>query len=373
MIECTYCDLIFEDKKHLGMHQKTKKCVAHRNIGFVCQKCFKCIKGYENTLNHVDKCKENLTEEGTLKALINQLSLKYNVDLKLDEDANSGMLTFKKLNNYIRPNNVVYDVNVPQKPHLFQKYLDKYTTEQIIGGHNLYINDLHHKIFRVSDAFQFLSIRYTFEDLFNLLWVKTTTPCIYHKDGDIYLLGKVQCRNDDEGRKWFGDTFLLKSGENVVKCVWYQDNHLTQLFSCFRYILKDLLNLYLTLGNWALKQEKIKIKGKDDLKTKMCMIADVIVKYNLENLVDTIQKLNSYDTFVSHIKKTLTTQGSILHSNIEHVFKDDITLSPIIDDDLSLMNMGDPKLIGSTISGNYYHLMYYILPEPERKIFLSKE
>lgn len=370
-MNCDYCNLVFENKKLLMLHQKTKKCVVHREIGFVCQKCFKYIKGYENTLSHVNECNENLTEEGILRALINQLSLKYDVSLNLDDDTNSGVLTFKKLNNYIHPHNVMNGVNVPQKIHLFQKHLAKYTTDQIIGDYNLYINDLHHKIFRSIDIFQFLSVRYAFEDFLNLLWVKTTTPCI-SISGNIYLLGKVQCQNN-EGKKWFGDTFLLKQGEQVVKCVWYQDNDLTQLFSCFRYILKDLLNLYLSLGNWALKQEKIKLKGKTDLKTKLGTIADVIIKHNLKNLVDTIQILNSYETFSTLVKKILMSQSTILHSNIDHIFKDDMTLPPIIDEDLLLMNMGNPNLIRSTVNGNCYHLMHYILSDSERKIFLSKE
>jgi hypothetical protein len=59
MFKCTYCDLNYNDKKSLVTHQKTKKCTTHRNIGFICQKCFASIKGYDNILKHVSECSEN--------------------------------------------------------------------------------------------------------------------------------------------------------------------------------------------------------------------------------------------------------------------------------------------------------------------------
>jgi len=367
MFECTYCNLCFDDKKQLVAHQKTKKCTTHRDIGFICQKCFKSIKGYDNTLIHVNECKEKLSEEGLLQALINQLSLQYNVDLKIN-NSDEGIIVFKKLNNYSHPNNLTSGIEKPKKIHYFSKFLEKHTIDQIIGCHNLYINDLRHKIFRVSDTFQFLSMKYNFEELFNILWIQTTTPCIYLKDENIYILGKIQCQNSND-QKWFGDTFLLKHNEKINKCIWYQDNQLIQFYSSFKYILRDLLNLYLSLGGWALKQKKIKLKANNDLSINIQKISDIVEEYNFKILINTIQKLNSYETFKVLITNLLQTQGIKLHSNIEHIFKDNASLSPIIDEDLSLMNMNDPELVG----GNYYFLMYYILPESERKIFISKE
>jgi hypothetical protein len=369
MFECTYCNLIFDEKKLLVTHQKTKKCTIHREIGFVCQKCFKHIKGYANILQHVADCQENLSEDQALvTALVNQLSSKYEVSLQF-EDSNSGIINFKRIYRYTHPNIIECGVNVPQKPSMFQKVLNKHVDKQIMGGHGCYLNDVFHKMYRLSDAFQFMSVRYDFETFLNVVWFDSSTvPCFHIKDNDIYVLGKVQCQNENN-QKWFGDTFILKDGEKIVKCVWYKDADLKRFFINLKVLLKDLLNLYLNLGNWALKHKKIKL-SKQDLRSSSvkvnASIYETMCENNFGNLVDNIKKLNSYETFYP-IFKNLVKDDMMLHSNIEHVFKEEL-LDCSWGEEFSLMNMNDLEL-----TGNYYCLMYYILPDSEKNIFISKE
>lgn len=367
MFDCTYCNLSFEERRVLLNHQKTKKCITHRNIGFTCQKCFKNIKGYDNTIKHVENCNENITEDGLIQALINQLSLRYNVDLNFS-NKNEGQINFKRVNNYIHPKKLEGGINVPLKPHLFTKTLNKNLDAQIMGSHGHYLNDIFNQILRLSDTIQFLSVKYDFTTLLSILWLDTPIECFHLKNDDIYVLGKVQAQNI-EGQKWFGDTFILKDDENISKCVWYKDPQLKYFFLNLNPLLKDILNLYLSLGNWILKQKKIKFKSTKDNYEKI--IADVMEEYNLSNLVENIQKLSSYETFKSVFNNLLNQKknGSLLHSNIQHVFKDEMLPLPLIDEHFSLMTMNDPEFNG----GNYYYLMDYILPKEEKVIFRSKE
>ena len=383
MFECTYCNLVFEEKKGLITHQKTKKCTIHRYIGFVCQKCFMNVKGYENILKHVESCalENNTNKFNELTALIHQLSLKYHVTVVYNNDTNNeGSINFKQMNNYIHPIKLNCGLNIPQKTYLFNKYVIKYSNEQIMGNYNLYLNDVCNKIVRLSDVFQFMSVKNTFSDLLTLLFVDGSSP-ITIKDNVVYTLGKVQCQNSD-GRKWFGDTFILEEGETVVKCVWYRDSQLKQFFKCLTPLLRDILNLYLKLGNYALKQKKIKFKkdkvdgnqNRVDKNTRVAtskIITDCLTEYNYLNLVDNIKKLYSYDLFYPIFQNLLDTKikGLSLHSNVQHIFKDELLPSFICEDDVSLMSMNDPELVG----GNYYYLMDYILPQSEKIIFRSKE
>ncbi len=372
MFKCTYCDLTFNDKKLYVSHQKTKKCTIHRNIGFTCQKCFNSIKGYENVLNHVSQCKERVNNCDMIKALINQLSSHYKVNLIYNNDKNEGTIDFKLINNYNHPDKLECGLNIPSRLYLVQKYISKYTDEEIIGSHNLYINDIQHKILRLTDTFQFMSIKYDFTNLLKILWVETNIPCFQIINDTIYVLGKVQCQNN-ANQKWFGDTFILDKEEKIVKCIWYKDPYLKQFHSCLTILLKDLLNLYLTIGNWILKRKKIKFKNINDFNTRDKLISDIMEEYLYSNLINNIKQLNSYDCFYPIFKNLLDQKfgGSkpIFYSNIQHVFKDEILHSSFANEELSLMNMNDPDLVG----GNYTHLMDFILPESEKQIFRSKE
>lgn len=367
MYDCNYCNLTFEEKKGLITHQKTKKCIVHRDVGFFCQKCFKTIKGYDNTLKHVAECQEKLESGGIITTLINQLSDKFDVNLVM-ENINDGIITFKKMNNYIHPNKLECGISIPQRTYLFSKTLNKHTDDQIIGSHNLYLNDIYNKILRLDESFQFLSVKYDFEDLMNVVWFKDNS-CFHIKDNMIFVLGKVQCQNND-GQKWFGDTFNLKGDEKVVKCIWYKDPDLKQFFSCLKPLLKDVLNLYLDLGSWVLKQKKIKFKEETNL-AKYKIISDIMTEYNFLKLVDNIKCLDSYDTFYSTFKKLIEQKKDNLnlYSNIQHVFKEELLPSTIINEEYSLMIMNNPGFVG----GNYYYLMDYILPDSEKSIFRSKE
>ena len=171
MYNCTHCDLTFESKGNLATHQKTKKCLLHKDINFICKKCFKIIIGYDNTLKHTSECQENITTElGIITALVNQLSLKYKVDLTLEDD-NNGTISFKKMYNYIHPKKLEYGLNIPQRTYLFYKTLMKHTDDQIIGSHNHYLNDVYNKIARLNEPFQFLSVKYGFEDLMKIICI----------------------------------------------------------------------------------------------------------------------------------------------------------------------------------------------------------
>lgn len=371
MYDCTYCDLTFDTKSALSTHKKTKKCILHKNIGFTCLKCFKNIKGYDNTLKHTSNCSENIDcDLGLLTALINQLSVQYEIELNLEDNKN-GTINFKKIYNYIHPKKLEYGIGIP-RAYLFYKTLIKYTDDQIMGSHNYYLNDVNNKISRLEESFQFMSVKYSFKDLLNVIWFKTSMSCFQVKDNIVYVLGKIQCQNE-EGKKWFGDTFNLKENEKIIKCIWYKDPQLKQFYTCLKPLLKDILNLYLTLGNWALKQKKIKFKEnlstKVDTSSNYKIIYNIINEYNFINLVDNIKKLDSYETFYSTFKNLLSENSSILHSNIEHVFKDTILPSPLVIDIYSLMIMNNLRFNDN----NSRYLIDYILPDSEKLIFRSKQ
>jgi hypothetical protein len=371
MFECEYCDLFFEEKRLLVTHQKTKKCSVHRSIGFMCQKCFKSFKGYDTILNHVTECKVEIgSNEGLMMAVVNQLSDKFKTTITFNEDKTSGQITFSKEYNYTHPKNLVHGLNLPQKIYLFVK--NKKPDSKIIGSHGHYINDIYNSIIRLSEPFQFLCLKYNFAMVVDLLWLKVPTTQFYIKNDDIYVLGKVQCENEDKN-KWYGDTFLLNENEKIVKCVWYKDPQLQQFFSNLYPILTDVLNLYLTLGYRSLKKDKIKLKT--DLKTDTSsdqIIQDLMDKYNLTNVVNSIKILNSYETFYNIFKTNLYKKFEmdvLLHTNIDHVFKDELLPSNFFLEEFSLMNNRKPEYIG----GNYDYLLHYILPDSEKKIFISKE
>lgn len=368
MFECTYCNLVYEEKKLLLSHQKTKKCKAHRQIGFICKKCFNVYTGYENILKHVETCETVCADD--LFSVINQLSLTYSLDIKYNKE-NEGVIHFKKLNIYKHPKFMSSSIILPQKVHLFIKSIEKHNeVEKILGSHNDYINDINHKIFRLGDAFQLLCIKYPFKDLMNLLWLPSSSTSCFYIEPDlkiVYILGQVQCKNETN-QKWYGDTFILKENEKINKCVWYKDPSLRQFFSLLNPLLKEILNLYLNLCNWILKKKKVTFKfNKEEAYKSYDTINEIIEEYNLKNLIENIQILNCYTTFSCLFKSLLEQQkSSSCYSNIQHVFKDEL-LPSAINEEYSLMSMSDHEL-----SRNYFYLMDYILPDSEKTIFRSK-
>ena len=95
-----------------------------------------------------------------------------------------------------------------------------------------------------------------------------------------------------------------------------------------------------------------------------------MIEYNLINLVDNLKNFQNFEKFSKTFKNCLKNfTPQVLHSNIQHIFKDEELPSSFNNNEFSLMTLNDHELTG----GNYVYLMYYILPEEERIIFLSKE
>lgn len=390
MFECVHCDLAFEEKKLLTTHQKTKKCIVHRNILFMCQKCFKNIKGYANTVAHVSQCTENPKQSDVLTIFVKQLSsLNYNVSLHFENhEGDAGNITFAKIHTYTHPTTLHHSIPAPTKPVAFSKALTKYTDQQLLGSHNHYLNDALHKIYRLGDAFLFMSVKYDFHALMHALWFQTSYTCFHVKDDYIYVLAKIQSQNI-QNKTWHGDTFHNKIDEHITKCIWYKDSDLKRFFINLRSLLKDILNLYLSFGNWCLKQDKIKLKSlkqEPDLKTKLKTISETMQKYGYGHLIDNVRKLNSYELFFPIFKELIDNNSqspTVLLSNLKHVFKDDLlplssgesvcwpggpaSHCEAVEEEFSLMTMNDKEL-----NINDHYLMYHILPDSEKHIFLSK-
>lgn len=368
MYECTFCNLSFDIKHSLVLHQKTKKCILHRHIDFRCTKCFQVIVGYDNILHHTTICQEEINSDlGMIQALMKQLSLKYEISLQMKDNQLEGTISFKRLYNYNHPKQLNCGITIPLKLNIFDK-LKLYTDEQILGSHNHYLNDIFNKISRLEEPFKFLSLKYNFEKFMNIIWLNTSMSCLYFKDNSLYTLGKIQCQNS-ENKSWFGDTFNLKEDEKIIKCIWYKDPQMKYFYSYLKPLLKGLLNLYLDFCGKILKQKKIKLKATLDLKEKYKIISQIIDEFNLINLVQNIQILDCYKTFFLIFKNLLKNNGFILHTNIEHVFKDKCLPYPLIFEEYSLMVMNDQKFTDE----NYKYLLDYILPDSEKNIFRTKQ
>ncbi|ABF82042.1 hypothetical protein MIV012R [Invertebrate iridescent virus 3] len=372
MFECTHCDLHFESKSKLATHQKTKKCTAHRFLGFTCQKCWDHVKGYENALNHVAKCGQKLQTFEGIQALVAQLALHYKCEVVFDHENGKGQINFQKVFNYTHPSNLqeMREPIEPRSMHVWYKMLRKYSDQYLLGGHGLYLNDINYTLFRLSDAFKFLAAKYDARTLLKMLWIEPTYKLFHVKDGIVYVLGKIQSQTQ-EGRKWFGDTFCLQRNETIVKCLWYRDPTLEQLWSNTIPLLKEILNLYLDLGTWLLKRKNIKLKNDHKIHHNCkTIIENVFKEYDVTNLIENITVLNSRQTFTTMFREILTQHQKDLRlpSNIHHVFKDDLLPSSLGGQEFSLMTMTEQKISG----GNQYHLMYHILPESERPMFETK-
>jgi hypothetical protein len=353
MPDCGYCDLDFDNETVLALHRKTKKCRIHRNIAFTCRTCLTPVLGYENTLRHVAACetKKDATIDSVVE-LVNRMNLGYNLTVD-----SSGTLLYDKVNDYLHPLNLHCGATVPQKPYLIAKALAKHDVKDVLGCHNLYMNDMFNKILRLTDTYQLMCLKYDFETSMTMLWSSSTYPTIIRRDDSFYILGKVQAQNTNGDKKWYGET--------VVKFVWFKDPRLAEFFKCMRPLLGDILNLFLRMADWALKKNKIKLKGDKDHEP---IIAKTMEEFNLTNLIDNIKKLNCYDTFYSTVAKILAKEEpAALHTNVQHVFKDE-SAEPFCIVEESLMNMKVPN----EISGNMHHLVLYVLPENEKPIFKAK-
>lgn len=367
MFECTYCDLTFNEKKLFSAHQKTKRCLNHRYLGFTCKKCLKSITGYDNALNHTTNCDEPESTQPTDKLIkvINQLAEHFKMTINFENGLDEGTITFQKTVVYKHPSILTHGIPIAAKPTLFYKTLEKLSidnADSIIGSHNLYLNDMHHKILRLNDSFQHLGAKCNFEELCKILWLNSPTSCFQLYENRVYILDKVQCQNQN-GQKWYGDTFTLTPGETIVKCVWHADPYLKQFYKKLSVLIKDLLNLYLVLGNWCLKKKKIKIVSLDECDA---VLSDVMEEFHNTNLVTNLKLFSLYESFFPRFKQLLVKWlRPNKYSNIEYIYKDEAI--PFFED-ISLMELVDPSLTG----GNYYYLMYYILPDYEKPIFLSK-
>ncbi|AHL67576.1 hypothetical protein DH26_gp083 [Chloriridovirus anopheles1] len=225
MFECHHCNLFFKEKKLLAAHQKTKKCTMHRDINFQCKKCFVFISGYDNIMAH--QCNEQTDIGDSSAKLINSLieqlkKFDFDIDFKINDSFTNGHIIFKKMNNYQHPTQIDHGLTCPQKLSLYQKIGTK-EDNVILGGNNLYLNNIFFKILHISDSFQILASKYPWNTFVDILWFNSPPFSIFSRERsedkeNIYVLGKVQSE-DKLGQKWYSDTFDLKEGENVHKLV----------------------------------------------------------------------------------------------------------------------------------------------------------
>ncbi|AHL67575.1 hypothetical protein DH26_gp082 [Chloriridovirus anopheles1] len=130
-------------------------------------------------------------------------------------------------------------------------------------------------------------------------------------------------------------------------------------------MVKDLLNLYLDLGNQVLRKEKITFKTVKKEEDTVEIIKNVMAKYNLSLLVENIRNLSDYIIFRESFESRIITSSRF--DNIKYVFKDEL-LPVKLNEEYSLMNMSTFEL-----TKNFHFLMHYILPDSEKAIYLSKE
>lgn len=369
MLECQYCNLSFTEKKLLAAHQKTKKCTTHRFVYFQCRNCFISISGYDNAMAHQTLCQSTEPDANKLIAAFIEQMKQFKFDIKYNHNQENaeGQITFKKTNNYQHPTNLESGLVCPQKFSLYQKTY-QHSDDLILGSNNLYLNDIFFKILRISDASQLLACKYDWSVFIDTMFFDSPFSVFNLKEDSIFVLGKIQCENQN-GDKWYSDTFELKKDEKLVKLFWYRDSDLRQTFTNFGILVKDLLNLYLELGNQLLKKEKIsfkKIKEEDTTER----IKNVFCKYNLSLLVQNIQKMGDYDifreTFMNKIKQQQQ-QVSTPFDNLKYTFKEEV-LPAKLNEAYSLMNMSNIEL-----KNNFHYLMYYILPDNEKQMFVHKQ
>jgi hypothetical protein len=361
---CSYCNLGFIDKKKLTIHQKTKKCLVHRHIGFTCQKCFAAVTGYDNIVQHVQHCDATETLATVIVSVVDLLQ-RYDLEAVVVFDScDNGTIHFKQVCKYVHSVSNTTDTSskmckLLKRPALWMKAAEKYVRCEFYN----YINDVFNNMLRLSDTFQILVFKHPWIEVFRKLWVDTPTPCVIQVDQDFYILSKVQCRNS-HGQKWFGDTTLLNEDETVFRRVWTKDPGLKNFSLLLQSLLKDALNLFLILGNWILKKKKIKFKKSTNPVDGLALIDASLHEFGLGNLVENIKTLDDYDRWFEGTRHLIPT-SLCKYANVEDVFESEGAFGIAA---ISLMNMNNPELTGS----NYDHLMHYVLQECEKHIFLSK-
>jgi hypothetical protein len=323
MFECKHCDVSFETKKLLSLHQRSKKCTVHRTIIFKCKKCLNETNGYDNAIKHSVVCTSE--EPDVLSNIINQFKKFYTVNVTGD------CLTFQKMNNYDQPPLLEKGPSVPNKNSRFLSL----SNTNIKGNLTSYLSDVKFQTAMLGDAIQIIAYLYPWNEFVDTLWFDSASSIFYIKDNVFHVLTKTQCQ-DENGKTWFGNAFDLKKGERVTKCVWTKDPELKITFGHIRECLKDLVNLYLAMG-----------------KVENCHLAE-----NIKNL-SCYQTF--YETFSRKIKQTDP------FTNIEYVF--DEPQSGGYELQVDVMCLCDPPTIKK---GSFYRLMARILPPQEQIILKAK-
>lgn len=391
MHKCDYCELDFASKKLLQCHQKTKKCTVHRRVRFTCEKCFASFKGYENLLNHINKCDVVLSADEALAAALKETLRVFGRVPSNNTDLNTGILKFEKPNLYthLKPVEEEEDEPLLAAPTIsgYAKILKNYSTKQLADPGNLTLNDCRSKALRISDRFQIESVRSDFQTLMKAFWLSTPNAAVRKIDGVVHVLDRVQCQNSSTGRKWTGDTGTTRPEETVIKCVWRKDPEFKKFYAYLRPLVMDVFNLYMSMGAQALKKKRVYFKGGEDPKTASRTIASAMDNLNLKHLVDNLKILGDYDVFRECMKRATMVDPhhtrDALYTNIEHVFEEaGAKSSPAayrsqrwsqpddVDQFYSLMTMREHHdLLHDRVD---YLLVYHVLADDERLLFLSK-
>lgn len=377
MHRCDYCDMYFSSRKLLLAHQKTKKCAVHRHISFTCDKCFASMKGYENILNHASTCTVQTSPED---ALIESLKSTLNVFGCVIQDGYlfdgvSGCVKFDRHFVYEHVDTLSSD-ELPTTMVGCLKKLEKYSSGDLGTLSSRVLNDVRSKVLRVSNLFCLESIRSNFCRLMTSFWLSTFNASIRKVNDTIHVLDRVQCRNAGDGRKWYGDTATMKSGEGtVVKCVWRRDPDFKKFYGYLKPLIVDMFDMYMKLGARALKRKGVSSKSlrADDFDSSTKLIADVIKESGLANLADNLTTLGSYERFRDRMSRMTFDADRTVYSNVENVFEKSVAPSSQFDhcEICSLMDLRDHHdLVANRID---YHLVYAVLPAEERAQFVSKE